>query len=365
MLKARIMNQPADFKKLGINPDKVETWEDGKRDTPEGGHGEETYFDVIADDGTKVVIYFHASNPMDPHEGYTPEAGIMVTTPDGITHSEGFLMKYPVDEFHLGTKQCDWKVGPHTATGDFKTYDVHIEPEQGVGADLHFDALVDPFRQGTAYVALGEKNEHYYTDLSVPKLHAEGTVTVSGTTYAIEGLAYHDHQWMNISQLQAWHHWLWGHLYTDDYTVIIYDFVTSEQFGFTNVPMFGVFDNKTGKLIFETDGNLERKTTSYMQKETQKEFPKASHYTFTNNNGDRVVFDVEAKDEIEIRNMYGDATPQQKQLFDRFNVEPAYIRYFATGRLELHISDYDNIQESGPMIYEFPYIGKKNLHANL
>ncbi|WP_157061000.1 hypothetical protein [Paucilactobacillus vaccinostercus] len=63
--------------------------------------------------------------------------------------------------------------------------------------------------------------------------------------------------------------------------------------------------------------------------------------------------------------MYGDTTLQQKQLFDRFNVEPAYIRYFATGRLELHISDYDNIQESGPMIYEFPYIGKKNLHANL
>ena len=29
VLRARLMDSPEDFRKLGINPDKVETWEDG------------------------------------------------------------------------------------------------------------------------------------------------------------------------------------------------------------------------------------------------------------------------------------------------------------------------------------------------
>ena len=365
MARARMMDKPEDFAKLGINPKRVETWEDGRRDGPQGGRGEETYFDVIADDGSKVVIYFHSGNPMDPRDGYTPEAGIMVTTPDGVLHNEGFLMKYAPEEFHLGTDKCDWHVGPHSAVGDFKTYDVHIDPQEGVGADLHFDALVDPFRQGTAYVALGDNDENYYTDLSVPKLSVHGSVTVNGETFAIEGVGYHDHQWMNISQLQAWHHWLWGHLYTENYTVVIYDFVANEHYGFTNVPMFGVLDNATGKLIFETDGNLERTTTLYTQKDTGRDFPKVSTYTFSNADGSSVDFKVTAQDEIEIRNMYGDATEQQRAAFDRFGTEPVYLRYFAQGDLTLHVAGHDGISESGSMIYEYPYIGKPDPRARV
>ena len=38
MAQGRIMNRPADYQKLGINPDKVENWEDGRRDNDEAGH---------------------------------------------------------------------------------------------------------------------------------------------------------------------------------------------------------------------------------------------------------------------------------------------------------------------------------------
>ncbi|WP_258087921.1 lipocalin-like domain-containing protein [Weissella fangxianensis] len=364
MVKARLMNKADDFKKLGVNPNAVEMWEDGKRNDPKPGYGEEYYFDVITEDGFKVVIYFHASSPMDKIDGYTPEAGIMVTTPDGKTHSEGFLMKYEPEQIHLGTEKCDIQAGPHTATGDFKTYDVHIEPEKGIGADLHYEALVDPFRQGTAEVALGEHDEYFYTDLSVPKLTVTGTVFVNGQKYDINGQGYHDHQWMNISQLQAWHHWLWGHLYTEHYTVVIYDFVTSERFGFANVPLFGVFDNQTGKLIFETDGNMNRQTEVYLQEKTQKEFPKVSNYIFKNHDGTEVEFRVEAKEEIEIRDMYGDAQPEIRQRFDAIGLKPAYVRYFAKGSLTLAI-DGQTITESGDMIYEYPYIGKEDERANV
>ena len=35
MAKARLMNTPEDYKKLGIDPDRIEMWEDGIRITPD------------------------------------------------------------------------------------------------------------------------------------------------------------------------------------------------------------------------------------------------------------------------------------------------------------------------------------------
>ena len=35
MAKARLMNTPEDYQKLGVDPDRIEMWEDGIRITPD------------------------------------------------------------------------------------------------------------------------------------------------------------------------------------------------------------------------------------------------------------------------------------------------------------------------------------------
>ena len=44
VLRARLMDQPEDFRKLGINPAKVEKWEDGRRTKTEEVGSEIWYF---------------------------------------------------------------------------------------------------------------------------------------------------------------------------------------------------------------------------------------------------------------------------------------------------------------------------------
>ena len=56
VLRARLMDQPEDFKRLGINPDKVEKWEDGRRTHTEEVGSEVWYFDGTMDDGTKFMV---------------------------------------------------------------------------------------------------------------------------------------------------------------------------------------------------------------------------------------------------------------------------------------------------------------------
>ena len=51
----RIMNKPEDFKALGINPDMVEPWEDGRRNDDAAGNVEWWYFDAETEDGGKAA----------------------------------------------------------------------------------------------------------------------------------------------------------------------------------------------------------------------------------------------------------------------------------------------------------------------
>lgn len=365
MAKARIMDQPADYKKLGIDPKQVQTWEDGRRDNNAPGTSEVWYFDAILDDGSKAVFYFHPKSPYKLQEdGDHPDIGILITAPDGKTYGQQ-IIDYPAEDSHFGTEKCDVQVGPHSVVGDFKDYEIHIDPVAQVAADLHFHALVKPFRQGnTGIITMGDHDEYHYTDLSVVKNEVTGTLTYDGATHKVTGSGYHDHQWVNISPIVAWHHWLWGHLYTENYTVLIYDFVAAEQFDFTPVPFFGVMDNKTGEVVFQTDGHFTRQTELEQQPTIKKAFPKKSSYTFTNEDGSSVKFTTEWKQELEVRNMYWGASEQQRAAYDQMGIQPGYMRYFADGTLSFE-KDGTSVNESGTMIYEYNYGGKEDPRAHV
>lgn len=45
---SRVMDKPEDFTKLGVNPDRIEAWEDGRRDSSKPGHAEIWYLTKLA-----------------------------------------------------------------------------------------------------------------------------------------------------------------------------------------------------------------------------------------------------------------------------------------------------------------------------
>ncbi|MFT4006096.1 MAG: hypothetical protein QM683_10860 [Lacrimispora sp.] len=259
MFNARLMDRPEDFEKLGINPNEVELWEEGRRDTSAPGNNEVWYFDATMDDGSKVIVGFR---PKDPAKMDTdidsPNVNIIITSPDGGEFSD--FHYFNVDESYTGVGHgCDLKYGLDTAKGNLKQYDIHVEPFKGVGADLHYEALCEPFRQGTGIVAFGEYDELHHTDLSVPKNRVTGTLYYNGEEHKVQGLGYHDHQWMNTNPMALYHHWLWGRMYTDQYTVYIYDFVSNEKYGFKQLMMFGFWIIKPGRLSLKRTDALRGK----------------------------------------------------------------------------------------------------------
>ncbi len=364
-MRARLMDQPEDFKQLGINPNKVELWEEARRETPAPGHNEVWYFDATFEDGTKSVVGFRPKDPAKMAETTdSPNVNILITTPKGETKSD-FHYFTDAESTTGDTEGCDLKYGTDTAKGDFKQYDIHVAPTNGVGCDLHYEALTDPFRQGTAIVAFGDHDEDHHTDLAVPKNKVTGTITYDGVEHVVVGLGYHDHQWMSQNPIALYHHWLWGRMYTNRYTVYIYDFVASKRYDFAKLPMFGLLDNETGKLLFETDGHFTLDKTLYMQAQIGREYPKNSHYLFTNEDGSSVDLDITWQDEIEVRDMYTNMPEAAKKQFDAIDAEPAYMRYYAKGTVIYTDASGSKSTSRGDMIYEYAYLGKPDAEAHV
>ena len=364
MLNARLMDRPEDFQKLGINPDAVELWEEGRRTTGDPGQNEVWYFDGQLEDGTKYIVGFRpkALERMAEKQD-SPNVNVVVTAPDGTKHAD--FHYFEAEGNTTSTEKCECRYGTDWCVGNYASYDIHFEPTNGVGVHLHYDALCEPFRQGTGINAFGDSDEFFHTDISVPKNRVTGTVTYGGEVHEVTGVGYHDHQWMNASPMALYHHWLWGRMYTDAYTVYIYDFVAGERYGFKRLPMFGLIDNETGKVVFKTDGAFELRTELEPEAQTGREFPKVSHYRFQNADGSRVELDIEWTEQIELTDYYTNASESVKRQYDAMGAAMIYTRYFAKGEVRFDKPGEAAVKSAGEMIYEYAYIGRPNENAHV
>ncbi|WP_318766555.1 lipocalin-like domain-containing protein [Lactiplantibacillus carotarum] len=357
------MDQAQDFKKLGLEPEHVLAKEDGRRDTSASGHSEVWYFDGLFEDGHKIVVGFRPGDPYNLSGTVDrPNFNVLITKPDGETLQDFVYTDGQVNR--MGSEHLDVHFGESYAVGDWQNFDLHVVASKGFRLDLSYHAVVEPFRQGTGIIALGDQEENYYTDLSVPNCQITGTLTYGEQTHAVTGRGYHDHQWMNITPYAAWHHWLWGHMYTENYTVYLYDFVSSAAYGYQRVPMFGIQDNRTGKTIFTTDGSLSLATTLTPQATTGREFPKTSHYHFTT--GDLTAdFELTWQNEIEVRDMYAQSPAAGRAQFDAQHLHPIYVRYYSLGSIQLTRGSQVQLAEKGQLIYEYNYLGMPDERAGV
>lgn len=113
---------------------------------------------------------------------------------------------------------------------------------------------------------------------------------------------------------------------------------------------------------------------TYHDDVTGKDYPQKSRYTFRGDDGTAVTFEVERRDIIEFRDVYGDAdkgdrygmsSREQRARYDAMGIQPTYMRYTATATLTITGPDGATHRETGDMIYEFNYPGKPDPRVQL
>ncbi|MBQ3267213.1 MAG: hypothetical protein IJH08_04785 [Atopobiaceae bacterium] len=354
MASIRLMNKLEDYEALGVSPEGVEPWEDGRRNDDRAGAVEWWYFDAETDDGITVNVNF-ATNPpsmRSPEPGYHPFVFYNVQFADGTCETD--VISVDPADCALGEGSCDVNMGASYFRGDLKAYELHVEsPEGGIAIDLRLRSTARAFRPGTAFFQLEDGN--IFTWLcAVPRGDVSGTVAVSGRTYEIRGRGYHDHQWGTAENQEFWNRWLWGRQQVAGHTVLLFDFVSTRETGAVQFPVFAVI-GPDGEVVIRNeelgDGVEISVAGTRPEQGCGKPFPDKSRYVFRAG-GVEAVYELESGEEYTCNNHYEVLDEAGKVAFDARGIYPTISRYYAVGHLVLKRDGDVLVDAVGPMHYE-------------
>lgn len=353
MGNVRLMDLPEDYKNLGINPDKVEVWEDGKRNKDAAKHWEWWYFDAVLDDGTAVVVQFLEKSYLAINtDAATPTLNYQVTVPGKETVHK--MLSYKLEERSVSKEKCDVKYGPNILSGDLENYKIHADDGEGMIVDFQMKSLTKPFRPGSAYFDFG--NGDFYTWLClVPKGEITGTLTIDGVTKEVHGFGYHDHQWGNFTYFFGWNNWTWARQKYDDYTLTLFDYVTHENYGLKRIPIVFVQD-KNGDIVFSDIEDAKYEVLEDFKDELSgKMYPSKVKYIFEKD-GKTLEYDLSSKKVLEDTFAYGSVPEPLRKEYDAHKIKMSYIRFLGDGKMTLTCGA-EKVERNEELIYEFMYPG--------
>jgi predicted secreted hydrolase len=233
---ASLASSESQFQSLGLNPARVEPWEDGARTDGRAGTYEWWYFDFNLDDGSTLVVTYLSKDITRPQTGRAPLVTFALDRADGSNVSR--VVNASAADYSSSRAGCDVRIGANTVSGDLRDYALHFETAD-VRADIVLHGTVPPWRPGTGISFFGGNTGHYFAWLpSVPQGTVEGTLTIDGRTTTVKGVGYHDHNWGDASMLDLIHDWYWGRAQIGPYTVIASYITASATYGSATIPIF-------------------------------------------------------------------------------------------------------------------------------
>jgi len=201
------------------------------------------YFDAHLDSGHIIVIFFHASNP---NPGLQGKIGIEIVLlrPDGKRVQKFF--PYKKTQFRAAHDRPEVTIGGNTLRvenpdGGLPVYKIMVE-EVGFGCQLTYRAEVNGWKPGTGLSQFGDLG---FFGWVIPFVRAsvEGTITDGDQTIHVKGIGYHDHNWLNFPFQTIIQYWMWGRIYSENYSVA-YAYIQCNQ----------KVDNHTIKVLMLAEG---------------------------------------------------------------------------------------------------------------
>lgn len=174
---ASIAVSDADYRRIGIQPDRVAVWEDGARTDGGSGTYEWWYFDAHLDDGAKLVVVFMTKDLSAPKKPLSPVIRLNLDLPDGRGHS--FVRDFPSESFSASPDRADVTIAGNTFVGDLKHYEIHVRVDD-VRVDVSLDAEIRPWRPGAGCLVFGEQRDLEFSWLpAVPQGLARASYAAS------------------------------------------------------------------------------------------------------------------------------------------------------------------------------------------
>ncbi len=176
------------------------------------------YFDAILNNGYKVVVFFYAANP-NPGTGGRTGVELVLLRPNGVKTQR--FIAYPRSEFKASRERPDVQIGKNYLradySGDLPVYEIHLD-EDDLAFHLTYHAQVSGWRPGSGHSRFGSVGTFAWV-VPVPRARVTGSIRDGEQTIQVEGVGYHDHNWLDFQFQRIIEYWMWGRVYSEHFTV--------------------------------------------------------------------------------------------------------------------------------------------------
>jgi len=304
------------------------------------------YLDAHLDNGYTLVIFFHASNPNPGLEGKTGME-IILLRPDGVRVQK--FIPYKKSDFSAARDKPEVTIGENTLRvqqrdGELPVYEIDVK-EQSIGCHLTYRAEVNGWKPGTGLSHFGDLGFFGWV-IPFARASVNGTITDGDKTFRVRGIGYHDHNWLNFRFATIIEYWMWGRIYSENFTVS-YAFIQCNEK--VNNHMVKVLMLAEGKDVILSTGEFDFLKDDFKYNPKAKyQFPtKATIHVL-----DKMKATLKMKRILEAQDMLENFSPVLRLLAKNIlRIQPGYFRLLSEFELDV-MRNGKLVKESGETLHE-------------
>lgn len=178
------------------------------------------YFDAHLEGGYTLVAFFYAAFPNPGLNQGKIAVELTLLRPDGTKTQK--IVKYKKEHFYASRDEPHVTIGQNTMKTTFTddglpVYEIFLEDED-LMFQLTYKAQVKGWMPGDGYSHFADLG-HFAWVVPIPRASVEGHIRDGDKTMEVKGVGYHDHNWLNFSFDSIIEYWMWGRVYSENFTV--------------------------------------------------------------------------------------------------------------------------------------------------
>lgn len=265
-----------DYVRFGVDRNRIQLWEDGRREHSAPGEFEWWYFEFRLRLGALVVAFMDkmltdATGPLLPVVSIRAQ---LLLIPFG---EEG---KFQPQDFQADASMCDVTIGTNTCqdTGA-GVYRLEFQGRDVAGT-IELRADVPPARIGTGHLLFENGADQQYLGwiVAVPCGAAAVDCKIGGHHIQETARGYHDHNWGDRPMSSAIHHWYWGRAEVGGFTVIFANVKAQPDYGSGEMAEVILIEGQT-TIVSGSQGVTFTPSTPVPDSTTHKPFSGALTFT--------------------------------------------------------------------------------------
>ena len=287
-------------------------------DMKKRGTREWWYFDAHLDNGYTVVGFFRAKHERTGKTGVE----IVIYKPNGTKIQQ--VINYDHSDFIASRNLADVQIGQNYikvdySNKDFPIYEIYLD-EGEYGFHLKYKALVPGWKPGKGYIEFGRSNQFGWV-AALPRAEVEGTIKIDNEIIQVNGMGYHDHNWLNFNFAMIIDYWYWGRIYSDNFTVIFVYIKCNKKMD--NYPIQVLMLAKNERVILST-GEYELIQDGFVYDDkAQNKYPTLLEFIVDNDN--KITLDVQKV--IDAANLLYELSPITRFFAKNLlKLKPGYFR---------------------------------------